>query len=268
MIARARSSTAQYGPPVATLAVVLILWQIATTWGRVPEYLVPAPADVGLRIVSGSGVLLEQSVPTMAAIIGGFVSAILVGVPVAVGMVYWQPFQRTVYPLLVGAQVVPKIALAPIFVVWFGYGLQSKTLMAFLIAFFPVVISTTAGLVAVRPQSIMLIRSMGGGVWQEFWAVRWPQALPHVFAGLKVSITLAVVGAVVGEFVGSDNGLGYLLVIARGSLDSVTIFAVIVWLSALGFLCFSAVELAERFLIPGPARRRGTSFSRANETSM
>jgi NitT/TauT family transport system permease protein len=265
---RLGAAAIEYAPPVLTLAAIVAVWHVVVASGRVPEYLVPAPGDVAGRIVSGWRLFVTHSVPTLTAITGGFFGAILIGLPLSVAMVYSKVFQRTVYPLLVGSQVVPKIALAPIFVVWFGFGMSSKMLMAFLIAFFPVVIAATAGLAATRPQSIMLIRSMGGGIWQEFWAVRWPMALPSIFAGLKVSVTLAVVGAIVGEFVGSDNGLGYLLVLARGAFDSVTIFAVIVWLSVLGLLYYSVVEIAERLLVPGPANRRRPGRDAAKEVTM
>src|SRR4029077_12604985 len=169
------------------------------------------------------------------AIIIGFGVAVLVGIPAATLMIYSEWFRRSVYPILLTAQVLPKVALAPLFIVWFGFGLLPKVLMTFLISFFPIVIDTLTGLNSVRPESLMLIRSMGGTRWQSFWKIRLPGALPSIFGGFKVAITFAVVGTIVAEFVGSDHGLGYILVLARGNLDTVTVFAAILWLIAICF---------------------------------
>ena len=145
---------------------------------------------------------------------------------------------------------MPKVAVAPLLLVWFGFGLMPKVLIAFLIAFFPVVINTAVGLAAIEPEKIHLARSMGLGALDTFFKIRLPDALPSIFGGLKISITLAVVGAVVGEFVGGDAGLGYLLMVANGSMDTQLLFAGIVCLTVLGVVLFGLVELAERLAIP------------------
>jgi NitT/TauT family transport system permease protein len=163
-------------------------------------------------------------------------------------MIYSRLFRRSIYPILLTAQVLPKVALAPLFIVWFGFGLLPKVLMTFLISFFPIVVDSLIGLNSVRPESLMLLRSMGATRWQAFWKVRLPTALPSIFGGLRV-------GTIVAEFVCSDSGLGYVLVVARGNLDTLTVFAAILWLIALGFLFYFAVELAERLCIKGRARR-------------
>ena len=183
-------------------------------------------------------------------------------------MIYSEWFRRGIYPILLTAQVLPKVALAPLFIVWFGFGLLPKVLMTFLISFFPIVIDTLTGLNSVRPESLMLIRSMGGTRWQSFWKIRLPRALPSIFGGFKVAITFAVVGTIVAEFVGSDHGLGYILVLARGNLDTVTVFAAILWLIAIGFLFYFAVEIAERIWIKGRGSRTAvTSSARASRES-
>jgi NitT/TauT family transport system permease protein len=171
-------------------------------------------------------------------------------------MIYSEWFRRSIYPILLTAQVLPKVALAPLFIVWFGFGLLPKVLMTFLISFFPIVIDTLTGLNSVRPESLMLVRSMGGSRWQAFWKIRLPSALPSIFGGFKVAITFAVVGTIVAEFVGSDHGLGYILVLARGNLDTVTVFAAILWLIAIGFLFYFAVEVAERVALRGRGANR------------
>jgi len=168
-----------------------------------------------------------------------------------------------VLPLLISSQAMPKVAIAPLFLVWFGFGLVPKVLIAFLIAFFPVVINTAVGLAAIEPEKIHLARSMGFGAVDTFFKIRLPDALPAIFAGLKISITLAVVGAVVGEFVGGDAGLGYLLMVANGSMDTQLLFAGIVCLTILGVAFYLLVELAERLAVPRHiiARDRGTGGS-------
>jgi NitT/TauT family transport system permease protein len=233
--------------PALSLFCCLAIWEAAVRYFQVPVYLIPAPSLIAGKLIAGYPLFLEETLHSVAAIITGFMLAALVGIPSATLMVYSAWFRRTVYPILLTAQVLPKVALAPLFIVWFGFGLLPKVLMTFLISFFPIVIDTLTGLNAVRPESLLLIRSMGGTRWQAFYKVRLPSALPSIFGGFKVAITFAVVGTIVAEFVGSDHGLGYILVLARGNLDTVTVFAAILWLVAIGFLFYFAVELAERF---------------------
>jgi len=168
----------------------------------------------------------------------------------ALAIFLWPAFSRSILPLLVSSQAMPKVAVAPLFLVWFGFGLLPKVLIAFLIAFFPIVINTAVGLAAIEPEKIYLARSMGFGATATFFKIRLPNALPAIFGGLKISITLAVVGAVVGEFVGGDAGLGYLLMVANGSMDTQLLFAGIVALTVLGVVFFLLIELAERLAIP------------------
>jgi NitT/TauT family transport system permease protein len=242
--------------PVLTLTGCLVLWEAAVRYFAVPVYLVPPPSLIAGKLLASYPLFLQATLHSAVAIVAGFALAVIVGIPAATLMIYSQWFRRSIYPILLTAQVLPKVALAPLFIVWFGFGLLPKVLMTFLISFFPIVIDALTGLNSVRPESLMLIRSMGGTRWQSFWKVRLPTALPSIFGGFKVAITFAVVGTIVAEFVGSDSGLGYLLVLARGNLDTVTVFAAILWLIAIGFLFYFAVELAEWLCVKGrPARR-------------
>jgi len=243
--------------PVLTTVACLAAWEAAIHVFDIPAYMIPPPSSIFRAAVERYDFLLGHAVATGWAIILGFLWAVVIGVPVATLMVYWEGFSRAIYPVLITAQVLPKVALAPLFIVWFGFGLLPKVVMTFLIAFFPIVIDTLAGLASVRPESLMLLRSMGGTRWQSFWKVRLPTALPHMFAGLKVAMTFAVVGAIVAEFVASDAGLGYVLVEARANLDMVLVFAAIFWLILMGFIFFFAVELAERVLVKGRSAKRG-----------
>ena len=160
------------------------------------------------------------------------------------------------YPLLVFSQSVPKIAIAPLFVVWFGFGIIPKVIAAFMLGFFPVVVSTVMGFKSVDPDMLDLARSMKASRLETFLRISLPQALPSIFAGLKVSITLAVVGAVVGEFVGSNSGIGYLLQIANGNFDLPLMFAALTVLSGIGVLLFVAIDGVERMMIPWHASQR------------
>src|SRR6516164_11617892 len=236
--------------PIGMLVVLIAVWQVAALFFSFPPYLLPAPSAIAQAMKVNAAVLVKQSLGTTVEILLGFALSVAVGVLLAVAIYLWRPLERAVYPLLISSQAVPKVAVAPLFLVWFGFGLVPKVLIAFLIAFFPVVINTAVGLAAIEPAKIHLARSMGLGAWDTFFKIRLPDALPAIFAGLKISITLAVVGAVVGEFVGGDAGLGYLLMVANGSMDTQLLFAGIVCLTILGVALYLVVELTERLAIP------------------
>jgi NitT/TauT family transport system permease protein len=243
--------------PLLTLVCCLAIWEAAVRFLAVPVYLLPAPSQIAAKLATSYPLFFSETLSSVASISAGFAAAVIVGIPAATLMIYSEWFRRSIYPILLTAQVLPKVALAPLFIVWFGFGLLPKVLMTFLISFFPIVIDTLTGLNSVRPESLMLLRSMGASRWQAFWKVRLPSALPSMFGGFKIAITFAVVGTVVAEFVGSDHGLGYILVLARGNLDTVTVFAAILWLVAIAFLYYFAVELLEWLLL----KRRGPNRS-------
>jgi NitT/TauT family transport system permease protein len=236
--------------PVGSIVVILIIWEAATRLLHVPVFLLPPPTVIAESMYLNAGVLMQESIATTWEITLGFGLSIVIGVPLALAIFLWPPFARTLYPLLVSSQAVPKVAIAPLFIVWFGLGLMPKVLIAFLIAFFPVVINTAMGLAAIEPEKIYLARSMGLGAFATFFKIRLPNALPSIFAGLKISITLAVVGAVVGEFVGGQGGLGYLLLIANGSMDTALLFGGLVALTLLGVIFFAIVAVVEHLVLP------------------
>jgi NitT/TauT family transport system permease protein len=236
--------------PIAVVIALLALWEAATRVFAIPLFLLPPPSAIALSMQANASLLLTNGWVTTVEIVLGFLLRIVVGIPLALAIFLWPPFSRSVLPLLVSSQAMPKVAIAPLLLVWFGFGLLPKVLIAFLIAFFPVVINTAVGLASIEPEKIYLARSMGFGATATFFKIRLPNALPAIFGGLKISITLAVVGAVVGEFVGGDAGLGYLLMVANGSMDTQLLFAGIVALTILGVVLFVLVELAERLAIP------------------
>jgi NitT/TauT family transport system permease protein len=242
--------------PAAFLVVVALLWWLVTALGWVKPYLIPAPGAVLNEFRVDAGLLAKHSAITLLETVIGFVVAAAVGLACAVAIVYSRGVERTLYPLLLAAQVVPKIAVAPLFVVWLGFGIAPKILVAVLIAFFPVVISGVAGLRSVDPELLDLAATMGAKPWDSFAKIRFPSAMPHIFAGLKVAVTLAVVGAVVGEFVGANSGLGYIVMSSNGNLNTPQLFAALIAMSLIGIVLFALLELAERFAVPWRAARR------------
>ena len=242
--------------PVWLLLVLLVLWDITIRLFRIPPYLIPTPASVVGQLAHEYPMLLRETLPTLYATLGGFAASAVVGVPLAMWIAHSRLVESFVYPLLVFSQSVPKVAVAPLFVVWFGFGIVPKVIAAFLLGFFPVVVATVQGFKSVEADVIDLARSMGAGPLKIFLKFRLPHALPSIFSGLKVSITLAVVGAVVGEFVGSNSGIGYVLQKATGTFDLPLMFAALVLLSMVGVLLFLAIEMIERWLVPWHASQR------------
>jgi NitT/TauT family transport system permease protein len=245
--------------PAILLGAVLFIWWLAAEREWVANYLVPRPAQVWDKIVSDWSSLMHHSYVTLYETMIGFALASVLGLGTAVLIAYSRTMDKALYPIVLFAQVIPKIAIAPLLVVWFGNGLAPKIILAVLIAFFPVVISGVAGLRSTDPELLELSATMGASRWKTFRKIRFPNALPHLMAGEKVAVTLAVVGAVVGEFVGASEGLGYILLLANGNLDSALLFAALILMSLIGILLFIVVEVAEALLIPWHASRRSAT---------
>ncbi len=251
-----RFVTSQWLRPFLLMVVLLVLWDLIIRLFKIPPYLIPTPLDVVGQLWKESPMLLSQAGPTTWATLGGFALSVLIGIPVAMMIAYSRVIESFVYPLLVFSQSVPKIAVAPLFVVWFGFGIIPKIIAAFLLGFFPVVVSTVMGFKSVEQDMVDLARSMGSSRLKMFFKISLPQALPAIFSGMKVSVTLAVVGAVVGEFVGSNSGLGYVLQKANGNFDLPLMFAALVVLSMIGVLLFTLLDAIERVAIPWHASQR------------
>jgi NitT/TauT family transport system permease protein len=249
-----RLALESYVYPTVTFILLLVGWQVVVVVGEVPRYILPSPTDIVEEMIARADILWKHGLVTLGEVVAGFGLSVAVGIPLAVLISYSRVFERTIYPLLVSSQTIPKVAIAPLFIVWFGFGIMPKILITFLIAFFPIVIDTVVGLRSTPQEMFYLVRSMGASPWQTFWKVRLPHALPSIFGGLKVAITLAVVGAIVGEFVGADQGLGYLIQIANGNLDTRLLMGSIVVLALIGIVLFLIVEWIERLVTRGPAR--------------
>jgi NitT/TauT family transport system permease protein len=236
--------------PLIVIAAVVVVWELAVRLFGVPAYLLPPPSAIARRIVTDYELLAVNTWVTLGEVLAGYALAIVVSIPLAAILAQFRLVENAVYPTLVASQTIPKVAIAPILVVWFGFGLTPKILIAFLICFFPIVVDTMTGFRCVPREVIWLARSMGAPEWKTFVKIRIPAALPNIFAGLKVASTLAVVGAVVGEFIGADRGLGYQLIVANGLMDVQLSFAVLVMLSLLGIVLYLFVDLLERIALP------------------
>jgi NitT/TauT family transport system permease protein len=242
--------------PFLLLILIVVAWDLAIRIFRIPAYQIPAPADVVAVLWHDWPELMSQAWPTTYATVCGFLLSALFGIPAAMLIAGSKTVESYVYPLLVFSQSIPKIAIAPLFVVWFGFGLIPKVISAFLLGFFPVVVSAVQGFKSVDPDMVDLARAMQGSRFQVFCAVNLPHAMPAIFSGLKVSVTLAVVGAVVGEFVGSNSGIGYVMQRSIGTFDLPTMFAALVILAMLGVILFWIVDRIERLVIPWHASQR------------
>jgi len=236
-----------------TLITLIVLWEIACRVFQVPSYLVPPPSAIGSRLYEKRDLYLGHTWITVYETLAGFALAVVIGVAAAALIVVIPPARDVIMPLLLIAQIVPKVAIAPILLIWFGYGLLPKVIIAFLVAFFPIVVNVASGLAAVERELLDLGRSLEATRWQIFWKFRMPTALPELFSGMKIAITLAVIGAVIGEFVGGNRGLGYLILVANQDLDTPLAFAALLVLSVAGILLYAVIELAERLLIPWSA---------------
>jgi NitT/TauT family transport system permease protein len=242
-------NTRALGWPVAVGLAVCALWELVVAVLGVKPVVLPRPPVIARVLWERAPLILEHMWPTFYEIVLGFLLSVAGGVLVAVLITYSSIARKGFYPLIVVSQIVPKVAVAPLLVVWFGLGGTSRLLLAFLIAFFPMVINTATGLAGVDDDIVRMARAYMGNRWQIFAKIRLPHALPLIFGGMKISITLAVIGVVVAEFVAAQRGIGYLIVMANGLLDTPLMMAAIVALSVMGLALYGAIALVERAVI-------------------
>jgi NitT/TauT family transport system permease protein len=244
--------------PVLGLLAVIALWWLATVVFAIEEFLLPSPADVLAAFGEYPGYLLEQTWVTLLETVQGFGLSIVVGIPIALLIVRSTVLERTIYPLLLALNAVPKIAIAPILVVWLGFGPAPKVILVFLVCFFPVVISTASGMKSTPTELVELMRSLDCTRGQEFFKLRLHYALPQIFVGLKTAISLAVIGAVIAEFVGASAGLGYVIVSSGASADTALAFAAMVLLGVMSIVLFYGLGYLERRLLPWAEEHRAS----------
>jgi NitT/TauT family transport system permease protein len=249
-----RAGWREAGPALLTFIGTLIVWETVIKLFGVPEILVPAPSSIFWSLAHNAPLLIEASGATLAIITYGFALSAVLGIGLALLLVRFPPISRATYPLIVLFQTVPKVALAPIFVIWFGYELSPKILLIVVISFFPISLNMIAGLRAVDPNLLVLMRSVGCSKTETLLRVMVPSALPQLFAGLKIAVTFAVIGAIVAEFSGANRGLGYLIQFASSQLDAPLVFASLVVVSAMGVVLYYTVALIEQLAIPWATR--------------
>jgi NitT/TauT family transport system permease protein len=247
--------------PVLTTAVVLasfvLLWEGVVRLFGIKSFLLPAPSAVIADILDNSVFFAEQSVYTLYVTLAGFGIALAGGIITAIAIISSRFFERIFYTLLVATNAVPKVALAPLFVIWLGTGSAPKIAIAAIIAVFPIVINTTAGLRATDDDMINLARSARATRRHIMMKIRFPNALPSVFAGAKIGISFALIGAIVGEFVAGDQGLGNVILASQATFDSARAFAAILLLGILGTIMFFSIERFERWALPWHISQRG-----------
>lgn len=237
-------------PGIILFIAIIALWEIAIRLFNVPLFVLPAPSNIATALAANASILAGATLVTAKEVLVGFVLAVIVGVVLALLIVRFHLLGRALYPLIVLFQTVPKVALAPIFILWFGYDLAPKVLLITVIAFFPVTLDMLAGLQSVEHSFIALMRSVGARNNDIMLHVRIPHALPHLMAGMKVAITFSVIGAIVGEFAGASAGLGYVIQFASTQLDTPMVFAALVVVSMVGVAFYYVIELLEHLLVP------------------
>ncbi len=247
------------GAALLIFVALFVVWEVAVRVTGIKEYLLPPPSTIWTEFWKRHDTVALGAWVTTQEILAGYALAVVVSVPLALAVAYSRFMEEAVYPVIVFLQIIPKIAIAPLFIIWFGFGFTPKLLLVFLLSFFPIVVSSIAGFKSADADIMDFARTTGASGWTLFRKIRLPQALPHIFTGLKVGAALAATAAVVAEFVASDRGLGYLLLQYNGQLDTPMVFATIVILSLIGLVVYYAVEVVERLAIPWHVSQQATA---------
>jgi NitT/TauT family transport system permease protein len=243
---------------VAYIVVFGAIWELGTVVLRPPEYLLPTLHSVLFYMWEQWAVMAKHAAVTAQETLLGFAAAVVGGIAVAFFLDRFPRGAMILWPSVLFAQITPKVAIAPLLLLWLGFGIESKVLIAFLISFFPILINAHAGFRSIDEETVELARSMGVGRWRFFCRFQFPHALPRLFGGARIAINFALVGAVVGEFVGSDQGLGNLVILSARLLNSPLLFATIIVLMATGALFYFSVGMFERWTIPWHVSYRRT----------
>lgn len=246
------SALLERAAPVLSLLVLVVVWDLAVRVFQIAPFVLPPPAAVLEQLVEqlASGMYVRHTLATVEAVLLGYAAAVVGGVALGVGMASWRLAYRLLYPPIVASQGMPKTAVAPLLLLWFGFGMTSKVVIAGLIAFFPIVVSTFHGLSSVPPDMVKLGRSIGLSGPALFWKIRLPAALPEMFSGFKVGVALAIVGAIVAEFVAANEGLGYMLILSMAQMNTAVVMATLCILGVAGVVLYAAVDILERMAIP------------------
>ena len=236
------------GLPIATAIAGFAIWEIGVRALNVPQIELPAPSAIAKAIFSTFPLLAQNAVQTGWETAVALVLASVLGIGIGIGMTYSKTFRQAIYPNMVFFQLIPKVALGPLFIMWLGIGSPSRLTFALFVAFFPIALSTATGLAAVDPSYIRFCKSLTATDWQIFTNVRFPFALPNIFAGIKIGVTMSFIGIIVGEFITSQSGLGYLIMFASARGETAIVFAAIFVLCMIGLAYYGAVTLLELVL--------------------
>ena len=236
--------------PALLIAALLAVWQVTVTLRHVPAWLLPSPLAIGRTMIDDRALLFTNARATLAEVLLGFTVALVVGVLLGIAIASVPVIARAVYPLVITSQVIPIPAIAPLMLIWFGYGIMPKVIVTALIGFFPIVVSTVDGIRSTDPEMLDLLRTLRAGAWSRLRYAQLPNALPAIFSGSRIAMTACVTGAVFAELTGSSCGLGYLLHRAGGQFLTARVFAIIVVLALMGVILFVVLALLERLLLP------------------
>jgi ABC-type nitrate/sulfonate/bicarbonate transport system permease component len=254
------SGVRRYLAPLAVIVILLGLWEVAARWDwisnalNIQDFLVPAPSDIATSLWEDRSLLADDTWVTLREVLLGFLCALAAGLAFAIVLHLSDTLRRAFYPLLIASQTIPPVAIAPILVVWFGFGLGPKVLLIALVCFFPVTVNTLDGLRSVDPQLITMMRTLGAGRRQILTRIELPSALPFFFSGTKIAIAVAVIGAVFAEWAGASSGLGHQILIASSNLLTARMFAAITLLSVMAIVLFALVSLIERKVVTWDSR--------------
>ena len=237
-------------PPVVLVVGAVIAWEAAVHLFAIREFILVPPSRVARQFTHALPVYLHNTWVSLQEILPGFLIGSAAGLFLAVAIVHSRTLRRSLYPLLILFQTVPKAAIAPLLILWFGHGVFPKLILVAILAFFPVTVDAILGLTSIEATLIDLLRSVSASRWQILWKIQMPHALPHIFAGLRVGSTFAVIGAILAEWVGANAGLGWLIMSSGAQLEMDKMFAAIIAASVLGVALFYAVALTERWLLP------------------
>ena len=237
-------------PSLAIVVAILFCWELFVRIWDIADWLLPAPSAVGYTLYDSAGLLAGHTLVTLEEVILGFVLALISGMVLASAITLSKTIEKALYPFIIASQTVPIIVIAPMLLVWIGYGLTPKIIVVALISFFPIVVNTVDGMRSVDSDMHKMMRTMGGNRWTIFLKVQVPISMPYLFSGLRVAIAVSVIGAVIGEWVGSSEGLGYLMIRSKPQFQTERVFAAIAILSVMGIVLFASIGLLERFLIP------------------
>jgi NitT/TauT family transport system permease protein len=240
----------QNAPAVIFFVAVLLVWEVLSDLGVIATYLAPAPSTIAQEMVESADSLLRHTGVTLVEIVLGYLGGIAIGFVGALAIFYSRVLERIIYPIVLFSQFIPKLAIAPLLIVWLGFTITPKIVVTALICMFPIMINTVAGLHASDSRLLEFMHTLNATRWQVFTKVRLPAAIPHIFAGLKVGITLATIGAIVAEWISAEAGLGYLIVFSLGFFRIEEMFAALVMITLVGLVLFLLVAAAERLIAP------------------